>query len=399
MNKKYVGLLASAGCCLPMMAGAAGPSLSDVLVNTGITAAGYASASYDATFNSTSGTTTGAVPLHAFDNDANSFQLNQAALTLSYLPTSGFGAMVNVIAGEDAKVINGAFTGGASKNDFSLTQGYIQYAVGNLTVIGGRFVTLAGEEVIDDTKNANISRSLLFTNLEPLVHTGVRATYKFSDLLTGSLGLNNSAGGDAYGSVYAVSSDSDKHKTVEANVTLTPNSAITLALTDYYGVDGGNVVGFTSTGAPVTLANVKTNYLDAVASWQATTALLLAANADYVHSAASGTGGSTANKEGLALYATYQFNDNWKASLRGEVTRMKPLVGFAAYSSGDADELTATVDYSATKSFDILGEFREDYATKPIFPDSNNTTTGTQKSQGEVLVKAIYKFGTPVPSS
>ena len=393
MKKKYVGLLASAGCCLPMMASAAGPSLSDVLVNSGITAAGYASASYNATFNSTDGSTVGQVPLHEFDTNSNSFQLNQAALTLSYLPTSGFGALVNVIAGEDAKVINGAFTGGTSSNDFALTQGYVQYAVGNLTVIGGRFVTLAGEEVIDDSKNANVSRSLLFTNLEPLVHTGVRATYKFSDLVTGSLGLNNSANG--------TSADTDKHKTVEANVTLTPSSAITLALTDYYGVDGGTGSGTSA------VPNTKSNYLDAVASWQATTALLLAANFDYVHSATTGSG--TGNKEGVALYGTYQFNDNWKGSLRGEYARLKPA-GFypngspvidssgAVAADADVAELTATVDYSATKSFDILGEFREDYGTALYFPSGDNTTFGAQKSQGEVLVKAIYKFGTPTGS-
>src|SRR5581483_2407584 len=100
MKKKYVGLFTSAGlACLPVVASAAGPTLSDVLVNSGITANGYVSASYDATLNSTNGATAGAVPLHEFDTNSNSFYLNQAALTLSYLPTSGFGGLVNVIAG------------------------------------------------------------------------------------------------------------------------------------------------------------------------------------------------------------------------------------------------------------------------------------------------------------
>ncbi len=395
MKKKSVGLWAAVGVAfLPALALAdpapaapaapAGPSLSDVLVNSGITVAGYASASYNATFNSTNGSTVGEVPLHEFDTNSNTFELNQAALTVSYLPTSGFGAMVNLIAGEDAKIINGAYSGGTGNSDFALTQGYLQYAVGNLTVIGGRFVTLAGEEVIDDSKNANVSRSLLFTNLEPLVHTGVRASYKFSDLITGIVGLNNSANG--------TSADTDKHKTVEFGAAITPSSTISIALADYYSVDGGNG----------TTAEAKTNYLDAVASWQATTALLLAANFDYVHSDSTGTG--TANKEGVALYGTYQLNDAWKASLRGEYARLKPA-GAIDPSTGlpgsDADvmELTATVDYTAAKNFDVLGELREDYGTALYFPSSNNTTFGAQKSQGEVLVKAIYKFGTPVPSS
>jgi hypothetical protein len=405
MNKKYVGLFLSAVACVPAIAAADGaapaapaaPSLSDVLVSTGITANGYVSASYNASLNSTNGATGSQIPLHQFDTNSNTFSLNQAALTLSYLPSSGFGALVNVVTGEDAKAINGAYANGSS--DFALTQGYVQYAVGNLTVIGGRFVTLAGEEVIDDTKNANISRSLLFTNLEPLVHTGVRATYKVSDLLTVNGGFNNSALGGP-------SQDSNKFKTLEVNATITPNSATTIALTDYYGVDGN---GATQT---------KNNYFDVVGSWQATPALLLAVNGDYVRSIgtldtlpgaiggpASGAAG-TDTLAGLALYGSYSINDSWKASLRGEYVYAKGSPTASASGIGHVAELTATIDYAAAKSFDILGEFREDYGsvTAPgfdagIFPSANNTTTGTQKSQTEFLVKAIYKFGTPVPSS
>jgi hypothetical protein len=365
----------------------AGPTLSQILVNSGITVAGYVDASYEASFNSTSGLTSGEIKLHEFDTNSNTFEVNQAALTVSYLPTSGFGALVNVIAGEDAKVINATMSPGSS-SDIALTQAYAQYAVGNLTVIGGRFVTLAGEEVINDTANANISRSLLFTNLEPLVHTGVRATYKVIDPLSVTLGVNNSADG--------VSADTDKHKTLEANVAYTPTTAITVALTDYYGIDGAS-------------AESKVNYSDFVASWQATTALLVAANLDYVHTASNIAGTPTTNAEGGALYASYQLTDSWKASLRGEYLRTNPggPVGFVlvggtptpvSATSSDVAELTATVDYSASKSFDVLGEVRDDYGTALYFPSAYNSTSGAQKSQAEVLVKAIYKFGTPTGS-
>ena len=410
MKKKSVGLWAAVGVAtasIPTLAQAAGPSLSDVLVNSGITAAGYVSASYDATLNSTSGSTVGEVPFHAFDTNSNTFELNQAALTLSYLPTSGFGALVNVISGEDAKIINGAYSGYSSSpngSDFAVTQGYVQYAVGNLTIIGGRYVTLAGEEVIDDTKNANISRSLLFTNLEPLVHTGVRATYKISDLLTVSGGFNNSA--------FGYSQDNNKFKTIEANATITPSSTTSISLTDYYGVDGS---GSTQT---------KNNFFDVVGSWQATPALLLAVNGDYIRSigtldlipspfltVAGGTTVTSASPgtgtgAGLALYGTYAINDNWKGSLRGEYAYFKASPnGFTGDGLGHLGEITATIDYSATKTFDVLGEIREDYGSVStpgfdagVYPGTSNTTTGTQKSQTEFLVKAIYKFGTPTGS-
>ena len=50
-----------------------------------------------------------------------------------------------------------------------MLQAYAQYATGNWTIIGGKFVTLAGAEVIAPTGNTNFSRSLLFA-YEPSVH-------------------------------------------------------------------------------------------------------------------------------------------------------------------------------------------------------------------------------------
>jgi putative OmpL-like beta-barrel porin-2 len=401
MKTKYLGLMASVGLvCAPGLAAAdgaapaapTGPSLSDVLVNTGITAAGYVDASYEAFLNSTDGATVPAPNLHEFDNNSNSFMLNQAALTLSYLPTTGFGALVNVIAGEDAKVINAAYNGTSGGGDFAVTQAYVQYANGPWTVIGGRYVTLAGAEVIDDTKNNNISRSLLFTNLEPLVHTGVRVAYKFGDQLTAFVGVNNTGFAFPTGVFTAIpaappaGADTNKQKTVEASLAYTPTSAIGLTVTDYYGVDGS---GPTET---------KDEVLDVVGTYNITTALTTGFNLDYdraINPTANG------NAEGVAVYFADQFIDQLKGSLRAEFMRVGGEVGGGS-GEGHVAELTATLDYTVMKNADVLGEVRDDYGsvdtglgTSGIFASG----AGTQKSQPEFLIKAIYKFGTPVPSS
>ncbi len=52
-------------------------------------------------------------------------------------------------------------------------------------------MTLAGAEVINPSQNTNFSRGLLFTDLEPLTHTGFRATYAVTDTVNVILGLNN----------------------------------------------------------------------------------------------------------------------------------------------------------------------------------------------------------------
>ncbi len=376
MNKKQMGLLASAGVlCLPSVVSAAGPSLSDVLVNSGIAVSGYLDTSYTEGFNKGSTLGGGNAGGRAFDVKSDSFTFNQAALNIGYLPTEGFGGFVNVIAGDDAKVINGSYQGSTSGNDFALTQAYVQYATGNLTVIGGRYVTLSGFEVINDTLNNNISRSLLFQNAEPLVHTGVRASYKFSDLITGYLGLNNSAN-------TGLASDDNKQKTLEAGAAVTPSKAISLGAYEYYGFDN-----FGSSANPTQ----KTSFTDFVASWQVIDPLQLAFNADYKK--IYGVDGGVAGSEiyGFAGYVNYTILSNLKASLRGEYLKYK-----TDGASENDNELTLTLDYSPAANFDLLGEVRADGSSNHIYP--NGDGADLKGSESDIAIKAIYKFGTPTGS-
>lgn len=361
--RNYTKLLSIAGlACLPGFALAddtAAPltGVAKVLDESGITASGYLSASYQANFNK--GSTLGG---RAFDSKTDSFTFNQAALTVSKLPEQGFGGLVNIIAGDDAQVINATYGDGNSK--FNLTQAYLQYAIGGLTVIGGRFVTLSGYEVINDAATPHISRSYLFQNVEPLVHTGLRASYKLNDLITGYLGVNNT--------VYdGVSTDSNKQKTIEAGVALAPLANLSVGLYNYYGVDSVN-------------AN---NYLDLVVAYTATDKLTLALNGDY-YRAFSSTASPGAEVKGVAFYGAYQVTD--LIGVRGRFEYVADGFNTTSDKSAKIKTLTGTVVVSPAKSFDILGEVRYDIAGKsqPIFPDGANT----KDTQGDVAVKVIYKF-------
>src|SRR5882724_13691821 len=155
-------------------------TLAGVLDASGITETGYVAASY---YHSNGYST-----YHQFDNKHDSFQLDQAALTIAFQPKEGFGALVDVAAGEDMKILN--TPEGSNPNTFDIVQGFVQYAGGPVTVIAGKYVTLAGAEVIAPTGNTNFSRSLLFY-AEPLTHTGIRATYAASDTINIVAGVNN----------------------------------------------------------------------------------------------------------------------------------------------------------------------------------------------------------------
>ncbi len=357
--RKYLGVLAVAGLTsLPGLASAAGPTLSDIFTNSGITVGGHLSASYTDGFNK--GKT---LDYRAFDTTSNTFEFNQAMLTVAKQPSDGFGGLVNVLAGSDAKAVNGAY-GNGSNADFALVQAYAQYAHDGFTIIGGRFVTLAGNEVIDDSANTNISRSFLFQLVEPLVHTGVRASYALGST-TFYLGINNG--------VYTGNAiDTNKQKTLEAGVSLAPTSNTSLGVYDYYSHEGGAGL----------------NYADFVGSIQITQKLQFVLNGDW-YSSHSKTA-VEANAYGLAGYLNYTYNDKWKGSLRGEVVKTKNVVNCPkADGKCTLSEVTGTVGYSPTANFTILGELRYDMSGDKVYSDPAVASSDTQSN---IAVKAIYTF-------
>src|SRR5580698_2208130 len=78
------------------------PALSDLLTGWGLTTSGEFAASYYHS-NGYPGSA-----WRGFDQDHDSFQLDEAGLQLGYQPKSGIGAFVDVIAGTDAQVISAA---------------------------------------------------------------------------------------------------------------------------------------------------------------------------------------------------------------------------------------------------------------------------------------------------
>src|ERR1700722_169000 len=101
---------------------AAQSKFDEMLDSAGLTVSGYIAASYYAS-NGYPGN------IHQFDVDHNSFQLDEAGFQVAYQPKEGFGALVDVIAGEDAKILHQAEANNASDtSSFDLRQAFLQYA-------------------------------------------------------------------------------------------------------------------------------------------------------------------------------------------------------------------------------------------------------------------------------
>jgi Putative beta-barrel porin-2, OmpL-like. bbp2 len=352
----------------------------EMLDSAGLTVSGYIAASYYAS-NGYPGN------IHQFDVNHNTFQLDQAGLQVAYQPKEGFGGLVDVIAGEDARILHTAEDG--HDTSFDVRQAFLQYATGNLTVMAGKFVTLAGAEVINPTLNTNFSRSLLFFDSEPLTHTGVRAAYVLGDFtLTG--GVNNG---------WNTTSTSYGSKTGELSVAYAPASKLFAVSANAYF---GKARAFDPSGA-LFYEGEKT-LIDVVATYNVTSALSLIVNFDWDQQQNVPDANGflhDASWNAAALYVNYAINDQFRVSVRGEY--LDDTDGFVTGAHQTLKEGTITFGYSPAKSFELRAEFRYDKSgsnTPTFFRTEQAIAAGTPDSDNlsEFALQAVYKFSAPPPA-
>lgn len=336
-------------------------TVAGVLDASGITESGYIASSY---YHSSGYSTD-----HQFDNKHDSFQIDQAALTLAYQPKEGFGALVNIAAGEDMKILNAAE--GSNANTFDIVQAFVQYASGPLTVIGGKYVTLVGEEVIAPTGNTNFSRSLLYF-AEPMTHTGIRATYAVSDTVNVIAGVNN---GWNYSSLSTSGS-----KTGEFGLAWTPSKAFALTAQAYVGKDP-------AIDAPRTL-------VDLVATYNATDSLTFILSYDWGKQKQHADGDPDLDWNGAAFYTNYALTDKWRVS--GRLEYLDDKGGFISGTPQTLKEGTLTFGYDPIKSFEVRLEARYDMSNKytPTFLRTINTDQSVTfaNNQTGFALQGIFKF-------
>lgn len=356
---------------------AAGPTLAEVLDNSGITLNGHVSAGY--TYQGAPLTTAGFSGV-----DQSTFALNQAAITIAKQPKEGFGGLVNITAGRDAGYIrsypytasantaSGSTSTSTSGQDFDVTQAYGQYAAGKLTSILGKFTTLAGAETISPVTNTNITRSIEFYTI-PFTHTGARTTYAAADNLTLIAGINNG---------WDQQKDANGGKTAELGLSFSPSDMVSLAAQTYIGRDAYNGSNMPAPG------NVSNRTLvDTVLTVKATKDLTLILNADYGKQA-SANGNPEYSWRAYVGYVNYQWSDKLRSSLRVE-TFDDPSTNKLGAGVKRRNEATLTVGYAPAPSYELRAEIRSDWAAKKFqanFDDVAKTNYQT------FAVEGLYKF-------
>ena len=364
-------LFAAPATVLAQAKPAPAPTLDKVLEASGISVSGYIDAGYTYAKNGAGFTD------RVFDGQQNSFALNQFGLTVAKQPKEGFGGLVNLTVGRDAQVIHSfpestAAGAPATTSMFDVTQAFAQYAGGPLTVIAGKFTTLHGTEVIASTGNTNISRSILFGAV-PFTHTGVRATWALSDTVSLIAGVNN--GWDQL-------TDANKGKTLELGATLNPIKPLSITVSGYSGQEPTSAT-----------TNGTRTSLNAVASYTIIDPLSVGLEVLSVSQDNAGGGTTQAKYNGVAAYVTYMFMPKLRGVLRVESFDDKNGFHFApaAFPTSDTKykEVTATVSFLASDSFEARAEVRRDQANNTVFSDS---TGATSKDMTSIALQGLYKF-------
>ena len=164
------------------------------------TFSGYLDSYYIGNFNRPqSRSNTGVANARAFDITSGQFQLglvqtkmvyandkSEAVVDLTFGPNADLGNYGNLVS-----VLDPSYTGMA----LAIKQAYFTYNfTDKFSMTAGQFGTHIGYEVIDAPVNFNYSLSNLFNN-GPFYHTGLKATYAFSDRASLMLGLVNNVDG------------------------------------------------------------------------------------------------------------------------------------------------------------------------------------------------------------
>ena len=349
---------------------------------------GHVAASYNYNFRDPKSQNNG---LRLFDEKANQFDVNQAEFYVEK-PTSdaspaGFG--FDVLLGRDAKKVHS--TGlGETNQPFDLTQAYVLYKVPigrGLDLKGGKFVTLHGAEVIRRTGNFNISRSMAFSYAIPFTHTGVMATYPFTDWLSTTVGIVNG---------WDNTDDNNRGKSFHGAATVTPPFLKDLTLTL-----GGTWGAETVSNALVPTRDVNRNgpkrgLIDLIATYKPFAPLTLTLNYDYGRQEeAFFDNGDTAVWHAVAAYAVYDITDRLSVGVRGEYFRDQDGFRLPNATPGKQLEVWGTTLTSRYKLFDHLFasvEYRHDQArhNQQIFDRRDGTQNA--KSQNTVQGELIYQF-------
>ena len=446
MNKWTVALAAAGWVSLPSPARAEEKASALQAALEGVTISGYVDTS--AQWNFGTGATTDPTKqgngsalfgpanypgyLYGGPSKADGFNLNKIKLTIEKPLDEGqwaAGYRADLLFGPDANVF-ATSSSGVSTADFAIQQAYVSLRapLGNgLDFKMGVFNSIIGYESHDSVLDPNYTRSYA-VGLEPHTHTGLLASYQFSDLFGASAGVANTVGpgindratsgstgnsGTAQGQVFPVAAGTNPHvesfKTYMGSVRFTmPKDWGFIAGST---VDAGVVSGYNRSAGGYGAGLVQSSYyvggsFNTPLHW-----LRVGASYDYLSISPQDTLSYTAYANALGGYFSIQASEKFSIHGRGE---------YLWYSAGTATDAqnglvpaaeisnvptrliacTATLQYDLWKNVLSRLEFRWDHQAdgkgRVFGPTSalagGSITQGSLRNAYLLAANLIYKF-------
>jgi hypothetical protein len=328
-----------------------------------------------------------------FDVDNQDAEMNQAYVIVERTVTDAMkaktfdvGARFDIMYGTDARFIHslGDWDTQSHQYQWDITQVYVDVAIPGIgaRIRAGKFVTMAGQEVIDPTGNLLFSHSFLFGYAIPFTQTGAYATFNVGDKLV--IDVGSTRGWDT-----SLKSFNDNWDGI---------GRATYAFSD---TTTGIVDVIVGKDEPVRDSKWR-ELIDVILTTNVTERMSLAFNADYGHedhSAALG-GATSAQWYGAAGYISIGLDRPLAKTpmfaLNGRVeyfnddkgVRVPGAIGTGVELSEGTIGLAITPfpDDATLSNLVFRPEFRFDYANKRFFD------AGSNRYQYTAAIDAIFKF-------
>ncbi len=336
---------------------------------------GFVSTSYQYNFNRPA---SGASQYRVFDFDDNTFKVDVAEVVLqkTVAKPGEAGFRVDAVAGGSIPRISaaaGLFRDANGKaQDFDLQQVFLSYMapVGSgLRLDIGKFVSPFGYEAIEgyDGYDDNATRSFLFGYGVPSTHTGLKASYAFSDQISAMLTLVN--GWDNV-------KDNNSAKSFGAQLIWTPSKKVTVAGNYMVGAERSDTNGDAR------------KVVDVNAQWKATDRIVLAADFVYGTEPNAVTPGQTAMWNGIVGYARLGFSDAFAVILRGRALQRPRRRADGCRPEAEGADPHARARGGIPPRLPRRPPRR--LSDKEAFEDNDGGLT--KKQQPTVLLNALYTF-------
>lgn len=347
---------------------ASAPTLPEWLGKTAFS--GFVSASFFHNFND------GAPAANAFVTRNDAFTIHKFKLALER-PVDydadrwHAGFRVDVIAGEDAKVIHAAGLGDPDV-PFDLEQACVTFnvPVGNgLKLTLGKTVTLMGVEVIEETANPNWTVGNQFLYVENFTQLGGTLAYKWSERIETVLAVFN--GWDKV-------SDNNSGLSFMGKINLAFTKKTSVALSGYGGPEQDDNTSNWRTGAQVILTqkigDKFTMYVQGDCGQEDRAAL----------------GGGDAKWYAAGLWLVYQFHEKVGLALRGDYLADdgSSRTGFDPGGNANLASFTVTLNLSPIQNLHVRPEVRYDRCSDAVFADGDTR----RRDQVLIGVGASYLF-------